>query len=70
LKLASAVLSGLLFNTFANPALAETPEMPSPTETTSIDIAGHQVPIVKNGLYDRFRSNRPFIPPIWTSFGH
>lgn len=33
--------------------------MPSPTDTTSIDIAGHQVPVVKGGLYDRFRSNPP-----------
>ncbi|KAB0507617.1 acetoacetate decarboxylase (ADC) [Pseudomonas moorei] len=59
MKLASAVLTGLLFNTFANAALAETPEIPSPTVTTTIDIAGHQVPVVKGGLYDRFRSNPP-----------
>ena len=26
---------------------------------TVIDLAGQQVPIVKNGLYDRFRSNPP-----------
>ncbi len=31
------------------------------TETTTIDIAGHSVPVVKGGLYDRFRSN----PPLW-----
>ncbi|RTZ46155.1 hypothetical protein EJ377_17080 [Chryseobacterium arthrosphaerae] len=24
---------------------------------TIIDLAGHQVPVVKDGLYDRFRSN-------------
>ena len=59
MKLASAVLTGLLFNTFANAALAGTPEMPSPTDTSTIDIAGHQVPVVKGGLYDRFRSNPP-----------
>lgn len=29
------------------------------TETTTIDIAGHSVPVVKGGLYDRFRSNPP-----------
>ena len=29
------------------------------TETTTIDIAGHPVPVVKGGLYDRFRSNPP-----------
>ena len=33
--------------------------MPNPTETTTIDIAGHPVPVVKGGLYDRFRSNPP-----------
>jgi hypothetical protein len=43
----------------ANHALAGTPEMPNPTETTTIDIAGHPVPVVKGGLYDRFRSNPP-----------
>lgn len=59
MKLASAVLTGLLFNTFANAALAGTPEMPGPSGTTTIDIAGHQVPVVKGGLYDRFRSNPP-----------
>ena len=59
MKLASAVLTGLLITTFANAALAGTPEMPNPTETTTIDIAGHPVPVVKGGLYDRFRSNPP-----------
>ncbi|WP_045882221.1 hypothetical protein [Pseudomonas chlororaphis] len=33
--------------------------MPSPTETNTIDIAGHAVPVVKGGLYDRYRSNPP-----------
>ncbi|ROL81123.1 acetoacetate decarboxylase (ADC) [Pseudomonas chlororaphis] len=33
--------------------------MPSQTDSTLIDIAGHQVPVVKGGLYDRFRSNPP-----------
>ncbi|WP_330206825.1 acetoacetate decarboxylase (ADC) [Pseudomonas sp. AM14(2022)] len=61
MKLASAVLTGLLITTFANAALAETPEMSDLTETTTIDIAGHSVPVVKGGLYDRFRSN----PPLW-----
>ncbi|WP_045121975.1 hypothetical protein [Pseudomonas sp. GM30] len=59
MKLASAVLTGLLITTFANAALAETPEMSDLTETTTIDIAGHPVPVVKGGLYDRFRSNPP-----------
>lgn len=28
-------------------------------DQTMIDVAGHQVPVVKGGLYDRFRSNPP-----------
>lgn len=28
-------------------------------EMTVIDIAGHEVPVIKGGLYDRFRSNPP-----------
>jgi hypothetical protein len=59
LKLASAVLTGLLFSSIANSVLAGTPEMLSPTETNTIDIAGHTVPVVKGGLYDRYRSNPP-----------
>ncbi|XVO85176.1 acetoacetate decarboxylase (ADC) [Pseudomonas palleroniana] len=59
MKLASTVLTGLLFSSIANHALAGTPEMPSPTETNTIDIAGHAVPVVKGGLYDRYRSNPP-----------
>ncbi|CAI8803669.1 Acetoacetate decarboxylase (ADC) [Pseudomonas sp. IT-P2] len=59
MKLASAVLTGLLFSSIANHALAGTPEMLSPTETNTIDIAGHTVPVVKGGLYDRYRSNPP-----------
>ncbi|NMZ26081.1 acetoacetate decarboxylase (ADC) [Pseudomonas protegens] len=59
MKLATELSTALLFNPFANAALAQTPEMPSPTDTTPIDIAGHQVPVVKGGLYDRFRSNPP-----------
>jgi len=30
-----------------------------PFETTTIQIGGHDVPVVKGGLYDRFRSNPP-----------
>lgn len=29
------------------------------SDSTIINLAGHQVPILKNGLYDRFRSNPP-----------
>lgn len=33
--------------------------MLTPTETSTIEIAGHPVPVVKGGLYDRYRSNPP-----------
>ncbi|MGX5221327.1 hypothetical protein [Pseudomonas sp. S9] len=59
MKFTSIVLTGLLFSTITSHALAQTPEMPSQSDTTLIDIAGHQVPVVKGGLYDRFRSNPP-----------
>jgi len=55
--------------TFAAPALAAlslvavaaaaASENGSAPETTVIDIAGHSVPLVKGGLYDRYRSNPP-----------
>ncbi|MCD9028576.1 hypothetical protein LDO26_10195 [Luteimonas sp. BDR2-5] len=32
---------------------------PPPADTTTIRIGGHDVPVVKGGLYDRFRSNPP-----------
>ncbi|MBL3547249.1 hypothetical protein [Chryseobacterium sp. KMC2] len=28
-------------------------------EQAIIDLTGHKVPVLKNGLYDRFRSNQP-----------
>ncbi|ANC84896.1 hypothetical protein [Pseudomonas putida] len=33
--------------------------MLTPTENSTIEIAGHPVPVVKGGLYDRYRSNPP-----------
>jgi len=59
LKLARTVLTGLLFSSIANQGFAGTPEMLTPTETSTIEIAGHPVPVVKGGLYDRYRSNPP-----------
>lgn len=59
MKLARTVLKGLLFSSIANQGLAGTPEMLTPTETSTIEIAGHPVPVVKGGLYDRYRSNPP-----------
>ncbi|WP_407733489.1 acetoacetate decarboxylase (ADC) [Pseudomonas citronellolis] len=56
MKLGSvAAIAGLFVNALAASAWAEVPA----TESTMIDIAGHEVPVVKGGLYDRYRSNPP-----------
>ncbi|WP_207886210.1 acetoacetate decarboxylase (ADC) [Pseudomonas sp. 30_B] len=58
MKLGSvAAIAGLFVNALAATAWAEVP--PTKSESTLIDIAGHQVPVVKGGLYDRYRSNPP-----------
>lgn len=59
MKLLNAVSAGLLFSSIATHTVAGASEMPSPTENTTVDIAGHSVPVVKGGLYDRYRSNPP-----------
>lgn len=38
---------------------AQKSESMTNTDYTTIDLAGHKVPVVKGGLYDRFRSNPP-----------
>ncbi|MBY4732889.1 acetoacetate decarboxylase (ADC) [Cupriavidus pauculus] len=45
--------TGAVLGTTLTPACADA----TPSPTTSIDIAGHRVPVLKGGLYDRFRSN-------------
>ncbi|MHC6225808.1 acetoacetate decarboxylase (ADC) [Pseudomonas sp. X10] len=54
-----AAMAGVLLTPTANSAIADTSGIPKHAETTVIDIAGHQVPILKGGLYDRYRSNPP-----------
>lgn len=54
-----AAVAGALLTPFANPTLADPSGIPGQVETTVIDIAGHPVPVVKGGLYDRYRSNPP-----------
>lgn len=54
MKLATvAAMTGMLLAPCAGSALADT------ADTTVIDIAGHPVPVLKGGLYDRYRSNPP-----------
>ncbi|MCJ1886433.1 acetoacetate decarboxylase (ADC) [Pseudomonas sp. LA21] len=58
MKLGSvAAIAGLFVNALAATAWAEVP--PTKSESTLIDIAAHEVPVVKGGLYDRYRSNPP-----------
>src|SRR5262245_22712629 len=54
-----AVIVGILMNTVSAFALAENSDGTKDTESTMINIAGHEVPVVAGGLYDRFRSNPP-----------
>lgn len=50
-----AALAGALLAPLADAANG----IPDHAETRLIDIAGHPVPVVKGGLYDRYRSNPP-----------
>lgn len=51
-----ALIAGLILGSLTTVSWAESPARP---EHAVIDIAGHEVPVVKDGLYDRFRSNPP-----------
>ncbi|MFC4340802.1 acetoacetate decarboxylase (ADC) [Cupriavidus numazuensis] len=51
--------TGAILSAALNPAWADGTPDATPSPTTTIDIAGHQVPVVKGGLYDRYRSNPP-----------
>lgn len=52
-----AGMTGLLLNTLTS--LAWAAGSPPPPATSHIDLAGHAVPVVAGGLYDRYRSNPP-----------
>ena len=54
-----AVMAGIIMNTVSAFAWAENPSEVKITDSTIINIAGHEVPVVAGGLYDRFRSNPP-----------
>ncbi|GAB3108215.1 acetoacetate decarboxylase family protein [Cupriavidus yeoncheonensis] len=43
----------------SNPLWAAGTAEATQTESTTISIAGHEVPVLKGGLYDRYRSNPP-----------
>lgn len=54
-----AVMAGLFMNTVSAIAWADNSVETQKTGSTIINIAGHNVPVVAGGLYDRFRSNPP-----------
>ncbi|MCY1516452.1 hypothetical protein D9M68_510820 [compost metagenome] len=54
-----AVMAGIIMNTLSAFAWAETPSAAQKADSTTINIAGHEVPVAAGGLYDRFRSNPP-----------
>lgn len=54
-----AVTTGLALTVAASSVYAEGLTASQSSGGTVIDIAGHQVPVVTNGLYDRYRSNPP-----------
>lgn len=51
----TALLAGAILHAVAMPLWAQQSEAP----TATVDIAGHAVPVVAGGLYDRYRSNPP-----------
>lgn len=55
----SAMVAGLVLGSMNVGACAGDVIGAKPAATTIIDIAGHPVPVVAGGLYDRFRSNPP-----------
>ena len=54
-----AMTAGLILGAIALPAWASDDAIAAQHNETIIDIAGHAVPVVKDGLYDRYRSNPP-----------
>ncbi|WP_062469543.1 hypothetical protein [Variovorax boronicumulans] len=51
--------AAIVLGTLANASWAEGSTDSKQSESTTINIAGHVVPLVKGGLYDRYRSNPP-----------
>ncbi|MCP3020416.1 acetoacetate decarboxylase (ADC) [Cupriavidus basilensis] len=59
MKISNLAAAGVIMSVFLNPAWADGTSETRQTESTTISIAGHEVPVVKGGLYDRYRSNPP-----------
>ncbi|RDK11398.1 acetoacetate decarboxylase (ADC) [Cupriavidus lacunae] len=54
-----AATAGVILSTVLNPSWADGTSKSMQSESTTINLAGHQLPVVKGGLYDRYRSNPP-----------
>lgn len=54
-----ALMAGIILSTFAAPSSAEKSAEVKRPDRTIINIAGHDVPVVAGGLYDRYLSNPP-----------
>ncbi|MHA7680074.1 acetoacetate decarboxylase (ADC) [Cupriavidus sp. PET2-C1] len=54
-----AATAGAILSAISNPSWADGTSNAMQSESTTINLAGHQVPVVKGGLYDRYRSNPP-----------
>ncbi|AQV98407.1 acetoacetate decarboxylase (ADC) [Cupriavidus necator] len=51
--------AGVILSALLNPSWADGTSETMQAESTTINIAGHEVPVVRGGLYDRYRSNPP-----------
>ena len=58
-RLLIATSATLSLSLIASPIWAAGSSETDVTELTSISMAGQSVPVIKNGLYDRYRSNPP-----------
>lgn len=54
-----AAITGLFLNIAATPSWAQSAAATAQPDNATINIAGHTVPVVAGGLYDRYRSNPP-----------
>ncbi|UXD88600.1 hypothetical protein [Thalassolituus hydrocarboniclasticus] len=54
-----AVVAGMAFGSISGAAVADNVGALSAEQSTMIDLGGHEVPVLKGGLYDRYRSNPP-----------
>lgn len=59
MRVSNFALAAIVMGAMATSVSAQTPVVGPGQDVTVIDIAGHDVSVVKDGLYDRYRSNPP-----------